>query len=538
MLRIRDHETLDLFDRWAYLGPKRRRLLERSWAGVFRQHLLSELPVERLGTFFSGETGRPTKDLHVAIGALILQQLHDLTDAQAVEALALNIAWHYALDLRSESDAYLCERTLRNYRRRVMDEGLDEVLFQRLTDRLLRVFEIETRRQRLDSTALRSYMRNLTRLGVVVESIAKFLRELARRCPALAGDQEDHWHRRYVARLGDGGFANTRPTESKRRLPEAGADLAALARRFRDTEAADLASFQILERVLSEQFEESTTGAAPRVREPKEIPCDNVRNPADPDSSYNARRGQGYMAQVMETYEEHGEEEPGSCMPDLITHVRVHKMTHHDGRQLEHALRDVTQRQARPEILLADTHYGSTENVASATEQGVELISPAMPAKGSKSGRLTLEQFALAEDGTVARCPAGHAPLSVSLSKSRLEASFDPSICSSCPDQAQCPSQTTRHRGARSRLQYTPERIPQRARRLAEQQDRFRERYRWRAGVEATMSRLKHQMGLASLRVRGMKSVRYTTFLRALCLNLQRCTVSRLSCPEPFEVAL
>ena len=532
MLRIRDHETLDLFDRWAYLGPKRRRLLERSWAGVFRQHLLSELPVEKLGSYFSCATGRPTKDLHVAIGALILQQLHDLTDAQAVEALALNIAWHYALDLRSESDAYLCERTLRNYRRRVIDEGLDEVLFRRLTDRLLRVFGIETCRQRLDSTALRSYMRNLTRLGVVVESIAKFLRELGRRYPGLAEDLDDRWHHRYLARKGDGGFANTRPTESKRRLPEAGADLAILVRRFRATEAAALTSFQLLERVFAEQFEESKTGEAPRVRTPKEVPCDNVRNPADPDSSYNHHRGQGYMAQVMETYEEHGEGESGSFKPDLITHVRVHKMTEHDSHQLDPALKDVAQRHARPEILLADTHYGSTENVASALEQGVALVSPAMPAKGSKSGRLTLEQFELAKDGTVSRCPAGQEPLSVSLSKARLEASFDPSICSSCQDRARCPSQTTRHRGARSRLQYTHERIPQRARRLAEKLDSFRERYRWRAGVEATMSRLKHQMGLASLRVRGMKSVRYTTLLRALCLNLRRCTAFRPSCPE------
>ena len=52
----------------------------------------------------------------MALGALILQQLHDLTDLQATEAVALNIAWHYALDIRRESDAYLCERTLRNYR--------------------------------------------------------------------------------------------------------------------------------------------------------------------------------------------------------------------------------------------------------------------------------------------------------------------------------------------------------------------------------------------------------------------------------------
>ena len=41
--------------------------------------------------------GRPSKDLHVVIGVLLLQQLHDLSDAETVEALAFNMAWHYAL---------------------------------------------------------------------------------------------------------------------------------------------------------------------------------------------------------------------------------------------------------------------------------------------------------------------------------------------------------------------------------------------------------------------------------------------------------
>ena len=27
------------------------------------------------------------------------------------------MAWHYALDVRSEADSYFCEKTLRNYRR-------------------------------------------------------------------------------------------------------------------------------------------------------------------------------------------------------------------------------------------------------------------------------------------------------------------------------------------------------------------------------------------------------------------------------------
>jgi hypothetical protein len=43
--------------------------------------------------------------------------------------------------------------------------------------------------------------------------------------------------------------------------------------------------------------------------------------------------------------------------------------------------------------------------------------------------------------------------------------------------------------------------------------------------MEATMSRLKHQMHLAHLRVRGMAAVGYTVFLRALGLNIWRVAV-------------
>jgi hypothetical protein len=35
------------------------------------------------------------------------------------------MAWHYALDVRTEADSHFCEKTLRNYRRLVIDQGID-----------------------------------------------------------------------------------------------------------------------------------------------------------------------------------------------------------------------------------------------------------------------------------------------------------------------------------------------------------------------------------------------------------------------------
>ena len=247
--------------------------------------------------------GRLSKDLHVVIGVLLLQQLHDLSDAATVEALAFNMAWHYALDTRSEADSYFCEKTLRNYRRLFIEQGLDEMLFRRLTDRLVQAFSVDTSRQRMDSTALRSAMRAQTRLGIVVETISKFARELERRHPGLCRLIDDDVIARYVVREGEGCFANTAPSVSKRRLGEAGQDLLALAVQFRNTAAAKLSSFTILEQVLRDQFEivdvvpkarlqrdDDDAHGAPlaAIRASQDVPCDTVGNPSDPDASYNA----------------------------------------------------------------------------------------------------------------------------------------------------------------------------------------------------------------------------------------------------------
>lgn len=64
---------------------------------------------------------------------------------------------------------------------------------------------------------------------------------------------------------------------------------------------------------------------------------------------------------------------------------------------------------------------------------------------------------------------------------------------------------------------------------MTEKRDEFCDRYRWRAGVEATMSRFKYQMGMACLRVRGIASVTYVATLRALGLNIRRVAAYRLA---------
>ncbi|HAR49853.1 MAG TPA: hypothetical protein DCR81_07110 [Smithella sp.] len=94
MIHTRDHQTPYLFDPWDYLGPKRKMLLSESWAGLFREHILPDLPVHKLARFFTEDFGRPAKELYASLGSLILQQMHDLTDEETVSQFSFNIQWH------------------------------------------------------------------------------------------------------------------------------------------------------------------------------------------------------------------------------------------------------------------------------------------------------------------------------------------------------------------------------------------------------------------------------------------------------------
>ena len=182
MIHITDHKQQQILDPWGGMSPKRRQFLQESWAGLFKDEILPHLPVETFKNFFNTGFGRPTKELHTVLGVLLLQETLDLTDRETIEQLSFNIQWHYALNIADESDEakYLCLKTLWNMRTIVIDNGLDEVLFNTGTDKLAEAFNVNTDKQRLDSVHIKSNMRRLGRITIFSSGIHKFLVNLKR----------------------------------------------------------------------------------------------------------------------------------------------------------------------------------------------------------------------------------------------------------------------------------------------------------------------------------------------------------------------
>jgi len=529
MIRTRDPRQASLIDPWGDLGPKRRQLLEKSWAGLFRQEILAELPVEQLARDFRADFGRPAKELGTVLGVVLLQQMHDLTDLETVNQLAFNQQWHYALDIPSESDAakYMCPKTLWSRRKQLTDQGLDTVLFQRVTHKLARVFEVDTTKQRLDSVHLKSNMRRLGRLGILASCIHRFLRSLKGQHPGLYAELAPELVARYLPKKALACFSMVKPSASEKTLATVAQEGFDLLQRFAaHPQVSGMLSYRLLERAINDQCEVKTAGAdAPAeitVKPPREVSCRSLQNPSDPEAGYSGHKGQGYQAQVMETYCDSEDPQVKARTLNLLTHVAVAPASASDSQALLPAIEDTQARGLGPKEVLADTPYGSDDNCRQAAALKVEVVSP--PPGLPPSTGLSLADFQISPEGQVLACPEGEAPLSSQYRKHRYRFAFSSARCNACPEKPRCPVKPGKHCHY---LRYAEKAGRVAARRACLKTAEFRDRYRWRAGIEGTMSKYDRLTGVKRLRVRGLKAVRFCVTLKAVGLNLLRAAAVR-----------
>ena len=533
MFYTKDHKTIDMFDPFDFLDSKRRTLLGSTWAVIFRDEILSELPVELLKATYHDFMGCPTKELHAMLGLMIIQQMEDLSDEEAARQYAFNIQWHYALNITGNSDkaCYICPKTIWTMRNQLSEPVLDkkgktlpkngyDVIFETVADKLAKVFSVDVTKQRLDSTHIFSNMRHLGRIGLFTETIEKFLVNLKRHNRELFLSLGDEIINRYLPQKGAEVFSLVKPTESAKTLEIVAADLFSITERFTDNKAVvSMTTYQLMLRVLKEQCmvteDTETKTKKVEVKKNKEVPSDSLQNPSDPDATYDAHKGKGYQVQIMETYST-DDENKGLI---LITHAKVEQAHESDAHALLPAIADTKERDLAPTQLLADTLYGGDDNVETAKAQGVEVIAPVMGRNSKKE--LSLSDFTLSEEGEVAACPKGDKPDEIKAVNDKQRAFFDRSACAVCPLNENCPVKMTK---TKSYIEYDEKLIRLSKRRAHEKTDEFMNVYRHRAGIEGTNSFVKRKTGVEKLRVRGKTAVSFAVSMKLTGINILRAS--------------
>jgi len=503
--RQRNLRQLQLLDPWeGTLGARTQRLLEQSWAGTFREVLLPALPVELLADLYAKGRGRPGKDLHLLLAAVLLQQFFDLSDEEAVLRLATDATWHYALNLPQglfDDQAYVCERTLwtaRNHLAKKQPQGFEgaddgevdavRTIFETLTDQLAEVLGLDATRQRIDGTHVMSNMAKLGRVRILFRVIRDFLRELRSEHPRIFAKQIDaSMIEAYLETKRD---PRVKPSASAERLESLAHDAAFLVAMFREHRSASaLSSFSLLARAVEDQCEvefafDEQDRVTVRFVEPrpgKEVDSGSLQNPSDADATYSGHKGQGYTAVFSETFSPDDEEDGDVPQVQLITAIELIPANEHESSAVEPLLESLELRGLTPDEWLGDTHFGSDELVMQAKAREVELIAPvpgdahpSLAAEGVEapedgaSRPLTIADFTFADatgeldtqdalgartqstcddasfaDHRVSRCPGGFEPIEQWRSgkhKQTLHARFSGEHCANCPLKDRCPT--------------------------------------------------------------------------------------------------
>jgi len=101
-----------------------------------------------------------------------------------------------------------------------------------------------------------------------------------------------------------------------------------------------------------------------------------------------------------------------------------------------------------------------------------------------------------------------------------------------CPRKDQCPVKAGKKNHY---LHYDLKTMRIANRRAMEYSPEFKEKYRWRSGIEATFSEMDKKTGVKRLRVRGLPAVAYFARLKAIAVNLFRATAVRKALCLPGE---
>lgn len=535
MFRKRNPQS-SLFQPEMLVPPAKARRLERSWSEVFRNQALPLIDEEPFAAMYCPDNGRPNRAVQTVLGVHILKEMYDLTDQDALEQLEFNLLWHHALGLEIE-ETHLPQKTLHNFRARLMEHDGGRLAFRETTDRIIQTLGLGTGRQRLDSTHIISNIAILTRLGLFCETMRHFLGVLGKEHPQLVATVPPALRGRYLKEEGEATrYEDARREEGRRRLGVCARDLYRLVDRFRGTPAADLEEYRLLERLLCEQCQvgkrcgggpgedddDAGEGPAPvTLKDPAEVSADSLQSPHDPDVTYSGHKGKGYEVQVAETCHEEN-------ATQLITHVEVTPSSGSDAAVPVPLIDELKERKIGPVELFSDTTYGSGRNGFEAERRGTELVSPVggpAPKETEARARLTAADFAI--DVTSARatiCPAGHRAIDEYEdwdAPEKVEVHFARESCEPCPLRGRCPVRLKRSIGAYV-LKADLVKVNLERRRRAEASGEFARRYGVRAGIEGTNSELKRAHGLGRLRVRGGSRVRLAVYLKALACNFKR----------------
>lgn len=513
------HEQGNFFNTVGQLPRGVKKMMDKSWAPGFRDLVFKKIDERRYADLYSDIDSRPNFPVNIWVGLEIIKGMFDYTDAELLEQFHFNLLTAYALGLENLGEVTLSERTLYYNRKRLLEyeaetgRNLLEEEFQAMADDASEELGINAKTQRMDSSFVGSFIKQMSRLELIVKVLQNFYRDLDEK-------EQARWNplvKEYVETEAKHIAYYLKSAEVGDYLQRVGVLLFELHQTYADNKRLNaLKSYEHIGRVLLEQFNIVEGGKEIRVevRPSREISARSLQNPADDTATCRTKDGRTYKGGLFNVAE--------TCAPgnkvQLLTDVCVEQNVVADDDFLAERLRGIKERTGVEEMV-TDANYTGEHSEQVCQEETVTIIPTEVRGRKEQADRLSLRDFHF--DGkSIASCPEGYSPVEQVQTKSGHHVvRFAKAICGACPRANECPARCRNHFYS---LAFSDRQALLAQRRQQLSQEGYRSKCRLRPAIEGTISQFKQKMRNGKLRIRGLSRIRNSIILMAIGINFGR----------------
>lgn len=420
-------QQISLDDSFNNASPRVQRIVEKSWAKTFADHVYPAINGDRFRVLYSeNEATRPGTSPKYVIGALLIKELFGLTDDEAVEMCICDIRAQYALHSTSLEEQPISDRTFSRFRERLYNyeqetgEDLLKEEMKSLAEVFSRYLKISGSTKRMDSLMIAAHCKSMSRLEIIYTCVLNCVKLLKRTGNEMMIPKEmmHYLEKDDVNQI----IYYSKAEDLEPRLQTVISEAILMKKLMEDDEWHSFSEYQLLIRVLNEQTKDGLA------KNRKEIRSDSLQNPNDPDATYRKKAGKehkGYVGNLVESIGENG--------AGVITDFSYDENIHSD---LEYTEEYISNNENN--TVIADGAYGSTELHDKAKGKGITLVTTALTGKEPDP---IMSDFEFNEDGTgVIKCPKGYEPLDCAFYEGTgmIRTKFDKKNCQHCPFRDQC----------------------------------------------------------------------------------------------------
>lgn len=498
MFKLNNSQQISLFDTTLNLTNRDQNFLKKSWCYTFGNKIFPLIDENMFRQLYSTVDSRPNTPVNVCAGALIIKEITGLTDDQLLESLIFDIRFQYALHTTSFKEQPISDKTLQRFRKRVAlyekETGIDLIheMLESITPHLIELMDINRSIKRMDSFMIESNIKKLSRLELFYTCVADMVKFLN-----SSGNNEliDESLLHYLDKDDQNKVIYHSDDNYDDKMSQVLENTYILLTKCKNKNFKDVKQYQLLERLVDEQtIKDNNKNYELKDANDKTMNSKIMQSPYDEEATYRTKANKehrGYVANVVEA---------GEKGNTLIDNYSLKENTYSDKKFMIDYIdgRDIN---ADKEEIIADGAYYSKDVDELAKSKNVNIVPTSLKGRQTKD---IYADFILSEDGKrILKCPNGNAPKSCRYDSKRetINARFNNKTCNKCPYKDKC-NPTINSKSSRIRISSKQVERAKTQRKL-QNDDTYKEKARYRNGIEAIPSIMRRKYKIDSMPIRG-----------------------------------